>query len=106
MPSAIISASRWPEPPLGARRARGGQEAAIDRGQRQVGEPGAEEEQLDAAEGAARLGGELQALERGVDGEEREQADRERHQHPDPVRLNRRIAGRSSIPSATGITPT
>ena len=38
--------------------------------------------------------------------EEGEQADRERHQHADHARLERRSDGSQSMPSSTGMTPT
>ena len=56
-------------------RSRAAAQPAVERRQRQVGDRGAEEEQLGAAEGAARLAARSRAPSSvGVDGEERRAA--------------------------------
>jgi hypothetical protein len=85
MPIATSSDS-WKA--LGALLARPGAPAgqpAVERDEREVGRAGAEEEQQGAAERPGPALGDLGALEVGVEREEAEQPDRQRHEEAQPV---------------------
>ena len=86
MPTATSSASVVPDAPPAAaarRRAVSHEETPVSA---RIGDPRADQHERAAAERLRALGGQLEALERRVDGQERQQADRQRHHQPQPDR--------------------
>ena len=77
---------REPGPADPASPSRLAGEIAIDSRQGHEGEACAEQHQLGTAERAARLAGDLESFQAGVDREESEEADRHRHDGSDPGR--------------------
>ena len=73
---------------LAARRAAGplalaaGHEVRVDRGQHEIGDEAAEEDERRPAEGLRPAACDVESLERRVDREESEQPDRQGDQHP------------------------